>query len=83
MEHDEEEKSVALLQVTNLFYSSFSRLIGQHLSMVPPELRSDLLYRLQDAASVFGADYDPHVVPAPDNAITLLLQQFEEENKSN
>lgn len=83
MEHNDEEKSVALLQVTNLFYSSFSRLIGQHLSMVPPEMRSDLLYRLQDAASVFGADYDPHVVPAPDDAVEQLLRQFEQANKSN
>lgn len=70
-----EDEAIALVEVGNLFYRAFSQLVGQHLSMVDPDLRPALLSRLQDSASCYGSQFEQYLTSPPPDWCEKLVEQ--------
>lgn len=75
-----EGESLALVHVVNLFWTELGQSVAKHLAMVDPALHSELLYRLQDASSVFSTNYEKHTtsVELPADWCEQLLSQMVE-----
>lgn len=56
-----EAQGILLNEITNSYWREFSKVIAQHLLLAPPELRDDLMMRLQDHSSCYGSNYDKHL----------------------
>ena len=46
-----------LFEVTEKYWLDFSKLVGETLSKVAPDLRDELLMRIQEKSSCYGSCY--------------------------
>ena len=46
-----------LFEVTEKYWLDFSKLVGETLSKVAPDLRDELLMRIQEKSSYYGSCY--------------------------
>lgn len=56
-----EEESILVNQISNEYWTEFSKLVAKHLSRVPRHLQDELLMILQEHSSCYGSNYEEHM----------------------
>ena len=52
-------------EISDQYWIDLSKLIGRTLSKAPARLHDELLMRLQEKSSVYGSDYESHLLTEP------------------
>jgi hypothetical protein len=58
MTEDEHER---LVEVGNLFWTAFSKLCAQYITMMPKRLQPETMAYLDEQADLFGSNYEAYL----------------------